>query len=618
MVRDKRLGWRLLVATGALALVATACGTDNGETEQPDGAEDETAAPDGDDYCEGGGEAPLRWAHEQEPPDLHLDDPANNLTATSWILQGMHEGLYGISSELTFVPELLAEEAEVIEEDDGSITYSYVLRDDIQFSDGEPITGQTIQDNYEIIVDEEFAHSSKPDYELINADSWEVDGQSFSFQMDEFFAGYPGLFARLYPSHVMEPGAAANEALASHTVDGEPLPASGPFQFSDWNRGTGMTLVRNDSYHGSHPDNPDSTNKDLACVTGVDIIFVADTAAQINAVRGGEADIVMPQPQVAFTELAEDPNVEAAPGVSGVFEHWSMNIHNVHLSDPDVREALAYAIDKSVVMESLYTPIYGDFLPAEGNGATFWLAGSAHYVDHQGEQGYGQGDAEAAAELLEGAGYTLNSDGFYEHPERGELHLRVSTTGGNELRELQQQLLQDQLGEVGFNIEIDNAPGADHFTEQSFGPGNVACSVTQGDHGATVTLQSGEEATADCEVVDIVQFAWVGGPWPGGQNVAYRTGSENNPHGYSNPDLDAVMDRCETTIDDDERADCYNEADRYVTTREVDPDGLIIIPLTVKPSFFAFSNTTLQEAGLAVDANDAGPLVHGADYLPAG
>jgi peptide/nickel transport system substrate-binding protein len=624
VVRDKRLGWRFTAAASALALLATACGggtDDSADPEEPVDGDEQAAGDDGDidadNYCEEGGSARLRWAHEQEPPDMHLDDPANNLTATSWILQGMFEGLYGIDSSMAYTPELLAEEAEVDEGDD-AVTYSFTLRDDLQWSDGEPITGETVQGTYDIIVDEAFAHSSKPDYELIDPESWEVDGQTFSFQTAEFFAGFPGLFNRLYPVHLLEDGDAANEALRSMEIDGEALPASGPFVWGEWAPGQSITLERNDDYHGGHPDNDDITNKGVACVEGVDILFVADTSAQVNAVRGGEADIVMPQPQVAFTELQDDPSVEAAPPVSAVFEHWSMNIHNVHLSDADVREALAYAIDKGVVMSELYTPIYGDALPAEGNGATYWLAGSDNYIDHQGDAGYGQGDLDASAELLEGAGYELNADDIYEHPERGPLTLRIATTGGNELRELQQQLLQNQLAEAGFDIEIDNRPGADHFTEQAFSPGNVACSVSQGDQGATVTLQSGEEATADCEVVDIVQFAWVGGPWPGGQNVAYRTGSENNPHGYSNPEVDSLMEQCDATVDDAERADCYHEIDRYVTTREVDPEGLIIIPLTVKPSFYAYSTTTLERAVTVVDANDAGPLVHGADYLPAG
>lgn len=629
MARDKRTAWRLVAALGAFAIMASACASDDepdaddtaGEdTAADDGtAADDEQAPAGDAYCEDGGEGTLRWIHEQEPPDMQLDDPANNLFITSLIQQGMLEGLFGISSEMVFVPELASDEGEVVENEDGTFSYNVTLRDDIQFSDGTPITGQTVQDTFDIIVDEAFPHSDKADYQLIDPDGWEVDGQSVTFTMDTFFAGWQSLFERLYPTHSFEGDVeAADDALRTFLVDGEPLPASGPFQFAEWNEGVSMSLTRNDEYHGAHPDNPEITNTGPACVDGVEIMFAADTDALINGLRAGEADFIFTQPQVAFGEvLLDDPAIESAAVTSAAFEHWSLNIHNAHLSNPDVREALAYAMDKGVVMESLYTPIYGDALPAEGAGNSYWLTGSAYYEDHQGQQGYGMGDADAAAELLEGAGYELNSDGIYEHPELGPLSLRVGTTGGNQLRELQEQLLQDQLAQVGVDIQIDNVPGGDYFTERAFSPGHVACSVTQGDHGATVTLQSGDEATADCEIVDIAQFAWVGGPWPGGQNVAYRTGSENNPHGYSNPEVDALMDECDATVDTDERGACYNELDLYVTTRTVDEDGLIIIPLTVKPNFFAYSTATMQRAGTVVDANDAGPLAVGMDFLPA-
>lgn len=620
MVQGGRLGLRFTAAASSLALIVTACAGGPDDPDDPEVGDEETVEDEdirADDYCAGGGTARLRWAHEQEPKDMHVDDPANNLTATSWILQGVFEGLYGIDSAMAHTPELLAEEAEV-EEGDDAVTYSFTLRDDLRWSDGEPITGESVRGTYDIIVDDAFAHSSRADYDRIDPDSWQVDGQSFSFQTAEFFAGFKGLFSRLYPVHLIEDGAAANEVLRGMEVGGQPLPASGPFRWVEWQPGRSVTLDRNDDYHGAHPDNDDVTNEGLPCVEGVDISFVADTSAQVNAVRGGEADLVVSQPQPVFSDLQDDPSVEAAPVVSAVLEHWSLNLHNLHLGDAEVREALAYAIDKDAVIAELYRPIYGDALPAEGSGSTYWLPGSETYIDHQGDAGYGQGDLRAAADLLEGAGYVRNTDDVYEHPERGPLSLRVASTGGNELRERQQQLLQSQLAESGFDIRIDNVPGTDHLTDQAFGPGNVACSVTQGDHGATVTLQNGDEATADCDAIDIVQFAWVGGPWPGSQHVAYRTGSENNPHGYANPQVDALMERCDSTVDGAQRADCYHQIDRYVTTREIDPEGLVIIPLTVKPALYAYSTTTLQRAATVVDAHEAGPLVHGVDFLPAG
>ena len=43
---------------------------------------------------------------------MHLDDPKNNLSITSWIQQGMLDGLYGITASTEFFPEMLAEEGD--------------------------------------------------------------------------------------------------------------------------------------------------------------------------------------------------------------------------------------------------------------------------------------------------------------------------------------------------------------------------------------------------------------------------------------------------------------------------------------------------------------------------
>ena len=58
-----------------------------------------------------------------------------------------------------------------------------------------------------------------------------------------------------------------------------------------------------------------------------------------------------------------------------------------------------------------------------------------------------------ALHLLE-AGYVEGSDGVYEHPQDGRLSLRVGTTGGNKLREDQQQIIQQQLAQIGVDATI--------------------------------------------------------------------------------------------------------------------------------------------------------------------
>ena len=264
-------------------------------------------------------------------------------------------------------------------------------------------------------------------------------------------------------------------------------------------------------------------------------------------------------------------------------------------------ESVYLAMNKAEVMEGLYTPLFGDSLPSEGLGNTYWMSNQSTYENHAGDAGYGAGDVESARAALEGAGYVDNG-GVYEHPDDGPLSLRVGTTGGNRLREIQQELIQAQMSDAGIEIVIDNVEGAAYFGEVPFSADSIECSNSNGESG-------------NCDVWDITQFAWVGGPWPGGQSASYLGGSGNNPYGYNNDAFDAKSDECDATVDDAERAACYNEMDKSVTTLELDAEtGLFMLPITQKPSFYGVTSD-LSQAPVAPDANDAGPLVNVVDAV---
>lgn len=609
-MRKSRL-WKVLALLFCLSLIAAACGGDDSGDEEGSGTEE-----DGNGAEEGGGSdgGTLIWVHEQEPSDMHLDDPANNLSITSWILQSMYEGLYGVSSETTFIPELLAEEAEVVENDDGTVDVNYTLRDGLTWSDGEPLTSADVEWWHNIITegcpteddgtiaDDEgcvFLIGTRQGYDQVT--NFEVTSDTeFTVTFASFFAGYPAMYNRIYPMHAFGEGAGAaevNDILRELEGPDGILPASGPMVFESWDRGSKMNLVRNENYHGS--SSPEVTNTGLAHVDGVEIQFVADTDTQVNALLAGEAHIIMTQPQTQFETLAESDDFTVASTAGPVYEHWGFNTLNVHLAKPEVREAIAYAIDKGEVIDGLYAPLFGDLLPREGLGNTYWMSNQPAYVDHQAK--YDGAQIEEAQALLESVGYVMGSDGIYAHPEDGPLSLRVGTTGGNKLREDQQQIIQQQLKDAGIDIVIDNVPGSDYFSERVFAEDSILAATTQGAEG-------------DPTIWDITQFAWVGGPWPGSNTTAYQGGGENNPYAFNNPDFDAKAQECETLIDDDERADCYNEADRYVTTLEMADDGLVVVPITQKPSFFGYLSSQLASAGVAPDANDAGPIVNVVDF----
>ncbi|HEX2029280.1 MAG TPA: ABC transporter substrate-binding protein [Nitriliruptorales bacterium] len=589
-------------ATAGLLLAA--CGTAD---DQPAPAGSPGQA-DGE-YCTGV-ERDLIWAHEQEPPDMHLDDPNNNLTITSWVRQSMLEGLYGITSGTLYYPELLAEEARVTPNNNGTVTINFRLRDGLTWSDGEPLTADNVKRTWEIIMEGYdvatgeggvYLFGDRTGYDKITDFNVRSD-TNFIITFSEFFAGFKDLFADgIFPTHVITDAAAANEAFLNMELGGKFLPASGPMVYDGRQEGVSMHLRRNDGYHGSV--SPDVKNDGLACVTGVQINWVADTDAQVNALKAGEADMVFTQPQVAFgEEIATDERFTVASLAGPSFEHWGLNLEDPHLKKPEVREALAYALDKGQIVETLYTPLFGDLLPSEGLGNTYWMSNQPDYEDHQTE--YAGPKVDQAKQKLEEAGYTAGSDGVYTHPRDGRLSLRVGTTGGNQLRELQQQIIQQQMKAAGIEIQIDNVPGGDYFTERVFNEESVACSNSDGAEG-------------NCDIWDITQFAWVGGPWPGSQSASYRSGSGNNAYGFNNDEFDTKATECDTTVEDDQRADCYNELDTFVTTLEHGDEGLFMLPITQKPSFYAYSNESLARAAVSPDADAAGPLANVVDYAPA-
>ncbi len=615
---------KLLALLFGLTLVAAACGgsddTDEAEAEtETETSEPEEAMEEEDDLEveetpapdeEGSTSGTLVWTHEQEPPDMHLDDPNNNLSITSWIRSALIEGMFGIDGSTSYYPELLDGEPAVTLNDDGTVLIDYTLRDGLTWSDGTPLTTADVLYTHDIFTEgcetEEdgsivdgtgegcvYLNGDRTGLDLVTSIEASSDTE-FSITMAAFFAGWKGLYDEVYAAHAYgDDAAAVNENLKEFTG----LPSSGPMVFDSWDRGVALNMVRNDVYHGSN--SPDARNTGVAFVEGVQVNFVADTDAQINALLAGEAQVIMTQPQLNFERLVESEDFTVAASAGPVFEHWGLNLLNVHLSKPEVREAVAYALDKSEVMAGLYTPLFGSALPAEGLGNTFWLSNQPDYENHQTK--YEGNNVDEAKAALEAAGYVLGDDEVYEHPTDGRLSLRVGTTGGNALRELQQELIQQQFAGAGIEIVIDNVAGGAYFSERPFAEAALQASASGGAEG-------------DPTVWDITQFAWVGGPWPGGQAASYRSGSGNNPYGFANAEFDVRATECDATVDDAERAACYNELDTYVTTLDNGDDGLFMIPLTQKPSFFGYLSGQLSGAGIAPDAQGAGPLTNVVDY----
>ena len=553
------------------------------------------------------------WVHDTEPPSMHADDPENPADVTDWLQQGLIEGLFGIDANNSHYPELLAGEPVLEQLNSGTVVIDYRLRDGLTWSDGTPLTSADVAYTHGIIVEGcevendrsivdatnvgcEYQLPNRFGYELVT-DFEVVSDTEFTVTMAAFYGGWRSLYDRVFAAHAFgETARDVNDRLQQWSGPGGTLPSSGPLVFDRWEPGAAIHLTANERYHGSV--SPDAVNPGPPTIAGVELVFVADTAARIELLLSGDAHILMARAEPALEALTASESFTVASSLGPRYEQWSINLLTGHLDKPEVRQAIAYAIDKAELVTQIYEPIYGPILPPDGVGNSFWMPNQPAYQDHQAA--YAGHDPAAAAEALRAAGYLQRPDGGWDHPEDGPLVVRVGTTAGVELRDRQLALLAEQLGRVGIEVVVDSAPGGLFFVEGPFSEEALAASASGGDEG-------------DPDLWGIAQFSWTGGPWPGAISGIYRSGSQSNPYGFASPEYDVAATECDAIVDDGERSTCYDELDRFATTLDRTEGGLFVIPLTQTPSYFGHSGP-LDAVGVAPDVVRGGPLVNAADY----
>lgn len=169
---------------------------------------------------------------------------------------------------------------------------------------------------------------------------------------------------------------------------------TGPFVFEEWRRGSHVVLKRNPTYWA--PDRP-YLDRFIAR-------FVGDGAAAAAALETGEADLSF---DVAFHELdrlraspklAVDVYQDSYLNNAQIFE---FNLENPILAKRDVRHALARAIDRRFIVDSIY---FGTAAPAASTIPAVFPFNDEKPFDYPF-------DLDKAGKLLDAAGYPRGADG---------------------------------------------------------------------------------------------------------------------------------------------------------------------------------------------------------------
>jgi peptide/nickel transport system substrate-binding protein len=221
------------------------------------------------------------------------------------------------------------------------------------------------------------------------------------------------------------------------------------------------------------------------------------------------------------------------PGL--VFEHIDLDLDRPILADRGVRQALLLGLDREAISRSLFAgrqPVADSFVNPLDAG----------YDPETPRYRY---DPARAASLLEAAGWQAQGSAIRRNAQGQSLSLELMTTAGNRTRELVEQVLQSQWRKLGVEVRLKNEPAR----------------VLFGD-------------TLPHRRFDMAMYAWISAPENVPRSILHSSEipseangfAGQNAAGFSNPEMDRLIDALEIELDSGKRKGLWTAAQRLYAT----------------------------------------------------
>ncbi|MBL7941748.1 MAG: hypothetical protein JNM00_03225, partial [Flavobacteriales bacterium] len=211
-------------------------------------------------------------------------------------------GLSDIDAQGNVFPELAAElptvenGGVVLDEDAGTMTVTWKLREDVQWADGTPVTADDVIFTYASIADPENG-GWIPGIDYIDSVE-KIDDHSVVVNYNAIYTGYPTQFGGeqvvIWPAHYCD----ASQGFAAWDCARQPL-SNGPFVLTEWINGDHMTFTRNENYF--EPGKPE--------IETITVSIVPDQSVRKTMLLNGDADLDMWTNESMLADLEGQPNV---------------------------------------------------------------------------------------------------------------------------------------------------------------------------------------------------------------------------------------------------------------------------------------------------------------------
>jgi peptide/nickel transport system substrate-binding protein len=433
-----------------------------------------------------------------------LDPITSNEMISLRLTELIFNGLVGINEKQEIVPEL----AERWERSADGRTYTFYLRKDVTWHprEGEqlkPFTAEDVVFTYRIMMHPRTITPLKVRYEFIE-NVEKVDDYTVKFTLKRPILNALAKFSfKIIPKH-----GPSNPVYLTRDDQFVQNPiGTGPYILKNITADREIILVANDNYFKGRPHIDKFVAKPFADQN------IMTQALMFNAIDM----IVLVNPR-DIPEIQGDKRFILQPYNALSYSFFGYNMRNPLLADKRVRQAFTYAVNRQEMLDSFFngqgTIISGPFAPGS------W----AYNLDVQ-PLPY---DPQKAMALLQEAGFTRSADGFMQKDgKKLSLTLKVPIEKESEAVKRVVLAFKNYLKNIGVDVNVEfkewQSWKEDVFVEHDF---DIIFASWVFDDSADISslFHSGEI-----------------GPW------------KNNFGGYSNPEVDSLINESKLTLDYEKR-----------------------------------------------------------------
>ncbi len=307
------------------------------------------------------------------------------------------------------------------------LVWTFTLREDAYFSDGEKVTAS------DVVFTLKKAKEAQSAVDL----SYMKEAAASDEKTVQIFLERPtSVFLNTLASIGIVPEHAYGEAYGRNPI------GSGPYKFVEWKPQEQILFTANEKYYGEVPE-----------ITNVTVVFMSEDAA-LAAVRAGTVDVAYSSAALAAVE-ADGYRIEAIPSADnrgftmpmlpdeGRTTEDGAPIGNDVTCHREIRQAVAYAIDRQqiadVVLNGFGRPAYSE------NDGMPW-----NHPDTMIET-----DVAYAGKLLEEAGWKdVTGDGILEK-DGLEAAFTCIYPAGDSVRQGVAMAAAEQAGQIGIRIHVE-------------------------------------------------------------------------------------------------------------------------------------------------------------------